>query len=177
MALAIFLWTMPAYAESMNPAQLIYDDAYMTAWAERVIPDILTYDDLTAKTKLETARKYFTTMGYKSFYAGLEKSRMLEMVQKRKLGMAFHLTGAAKICLQGIDEGKPRWMMEAPGEYVYTMKQDGTQRKSIMTVVVSVVRSQEPQNVNGIGIKQWIAAVPQAGKFDPCMFSKTLSNR
>lgn len=128
---------------------------YLLAWYSFAVTDIMTFGFNDYKTRLSMSSDYFTERGWKSFSKGLERSRIIEMVEVNKQYITAAPKGAPIIQSRRALDGRYQWVVEIP--MVLTYMSGAKRSNSGLLVTAIIVRSDDPKHPYGIGIEQWIA--------------------
>lgn len=131
------------------------NDAALISWAARASSDIMTFGFHDYQRRLQESSTYFTRRGWQSFTEALERSRVMEGVQKTQQVVTAAPKSAPVIVQQGLVDGIYRWIIELPLIVTY---QSGTATQSdTVNVQLVVVRVSTLDSPSGVGIQQWVA--------------------
>jgi intracellular multiplication protein IcmL len=145
-------------------------------WAINAVEVANTYDFTNYHKQLQSAQKYFTDYGWRSFMKGLTASNNLEALVKRKLIIVAKVTGQPRILASG-HVGKQKiyaWKILLPVTITYNQPPyDGVAGKSLFTnnfnFTVLIVRQNILDSDKGLGITQIIGASAEETQTDNTM--------
>lgn len=166
----------------------LYSTVFIRNWTSQAVTDTLTFSFADYRQRLQDSSAYFTKHGWQSFTKALEMSRILESVKENRQVLSATIKASPVIVEEGIkkpvtrkgqnsdilkevwDLMKPEpannetlegeqayfWTVEVPIVLTYQM---GTKTRSDNLVVrLTIFRSSDPNNPDGIGINQWLAS-------------------
>jgi len=132
----------------------------VVAWSSQSATEAMTFAFTDYRMRLQNSSKFFTQRGWDTFIEALNKSRILEAVDKRQLNVKGAPTAAPQIKRQGVVNGIYQWVLEMPYTIEYLGSGEIPQPTSgTLTLVVQRVPNLE--NPQGIGIDQWIMVAKQ----------------
>lgn len=138
---------MPLNEPNMNDAALI-------SWAARAASDVMTFGFHDYQRRLQESSAYFTRRGWQTFSEALEKSRLMETVEKAQQVVTAVPQKAPTIIQQGLTNGIYRWVVELP--LVVTYQSGTAQQSDILNVQLVIVRTSTLDSPSGVGIQQWV---------------------
>ncbi len=131
------------------------NDAAMISWSARAASDIMTFGFHDYSQRLQESSTYFTRRGWQSFTEALDRSRVMEGVQKTQQVVTAAPKSAPVIVQQGLVEGIYRWIIELP--LIVTYQSGTTQRTDTLNVQLLIVRVSTLDSPSGVGIQQWLS--------------------
>ncbi len=143
-----------AYMNSAQ-AQSSQSNDHVLRWAELAVETSMSFDYKNFDLVMEDAQKNFTTVGWKSFYKALQRSGTPQSIIDNQQELAVTVTQPFRILSQNEKDERYIWLVEGPVIFEY---RDGNKIKPLdLMVWLKIVQSDEEQNINGLGIEQWIA--------------------
>ncbi len=130
-------------------------ETYMLTWATLAVIDTMTFSFNDNKKRLSMASRYFTDDGWKSFTAGLKRSRAVEKIEVQEMMITAAPKGAPVINSRGVKNGRFQMVIELPLVLNYLSGAKSISQNMLVSVVI--VRSDEEKHPYGVAIKQWIA--------------------
>lgn len=162
----------PLYFVTDNAGRLLQDvpitqpnmpTEEVAQWAVDAVVAANTYDYVNYHAQLQSAQKYFTDYGWRSYMKGLQDSNNLVALTSRKLIFLAKVSGPTKVVAEG-PLGKAAvyaWKFEIPVIITYLLPPyDGVSQKSkfdnayVFTVLVA--RQSMLSSYKGLGIMQII---------------------
>jgi intracellular multiplication protein IcmL len=131
------------------------NDAALVSWVARASSDVMTFGFHDYQKRMQDNSIYFTRRGWQSFTEALQKSRIVETVEKNQQIVTAAPQKAPVIIQQGMVNGLYRWIIEMP--LIVTYQAGATQQSSTINVQLVVVRVSTLDSPSGVGIQQWIA--------------------
>jgi len=131
------------------------NDAAIVSWAARAASDIMTFGFHDYQKRLQESSTYFTRRGWQSFTEALDRSRVMEGVQKTQQVVTAAPKSAPVIVQQGLIDGIYRWIVELP--LIVTYQSGTAQQSDTLNVELVIVRVSTLDSPSGVGIQQWIA--------------------
>lgn len=133
-------------------------------WAIEGITAAYSYDFVNYRAQLQSAQKYFTEYGWRSYMNGLTKSNNLLALNQRKLIFIAQVVDKPKLLVEGILGGAYAWKFQLPLLVTYLMppydEKSKFQNPLILTVVVQ--RQSILSSYKGLGIVQSIGNLAMA---------------
>lgn len=130
-------------------------DAAIVSWAARAASDVMTFGFHDHQKRLQDTSVYFTRRGWQSFTDALDRSRIIESVEKNQQVVTAAPQQAPVISQQGLVAGIYRWIVEVP--LVVTYQSGTAQQSTTLRVRMVIVRVSTLDNPSGVGIQQWVA--------------------
>lgn len=131
------------------------NDAAIVSWSSRAASDIMTFGFHDYQRRLQESSTYFTRRGWQSFTEALDRSRVMEGVQKTQQVVTAAPKSAPVIVQQGLIDGIYRWIVELP--LVVTYQSGTAQQTETLNVQLVIVRVSTLDSPSGVGIQQWIS--------------------
>ena len=130
------------------------NDAAIVSWSARAASDIMTFGFHDYQRRLQESSTYFTRRGWQSFTEALDRSRVMEGVQKTQQVVTAAPKSAPVIVQQGLIDGIYRWIVELP--LIVTYQSGTAQQSDTLNVQLVIVRVSTLDSPSGVGIQQWI---------------------
>ncbi len=130
------------------------NDAALISWVARASSDIMTFGFHDYQRRLQESSSYFTRRGWQTFSEALQRSRIMETVEKSQQVVTASPKAAPTIIQQGLANGIYRWVVQLP--MVVTYQSGSAQQTDTLNVQVVVVRVSTLDSPSGVGIQQWI---------------------
>ncbi len=125
------------------------------SWVAQATTEVMTFGFHDYRRRLQEASRNFTKVGWGSFTAALEKSRIIEMVEANLQVVTAAPRSAPILVSEGLVAGRYQWIVEMPLTVTYLAgNKTRTDNFLVRLVVVRVPKLESP---NGVGIEQWIA--------------------
>lgn len=131
------------------------NDAAIVSWSARAASDVMTFGFHDYQRRLQESSTYFTRRGWQSFTEALDRSRVMEGVQKTQQVVTAAPKSAPVIIQQGLVDGVYRWIIELP--LIVTYQSGTAQQSDTLNVQLVVVRVSTLDSPSGVGIQQWLA--------------------
>jgi intracellular multiplication protein IcmL len=131
------------------------NDAAIVSWAARAASDVMTFGFHDYQRRLQESSSYFTRRGWQSFTEALDRSRVMEGVEKAQQVVTAAPKSAPVIVQQGLVDGIYRWIVELP--LIVTYQSGTAQQSDTIGVQLVIVRVSTLDSPSGVGIQQWIA--------------------
>lgn len=128
----------------------------LMSWSAQASTEVLTFGFNDYKRRLQEASRNFTRVGWASFTAALEKSRIIEMVEANQQVVSASPTSAPVLVEEGLVNGRYQWQVQIP--MVVTYQAGSATRSDHLLVSLTIVRVPKLESPNGVGIEQWIAS-------------------
>jgi hypothetical protein len=150
-AAVIFSALFAHHAQKTDPALLEarHSNAEVQRFAHAAAEAAFTFTAADYEQKMEAARPYFTKAGFSGFYDSLKKGGYFS---NPKVAMRIESMGQPEVMRQGIINNVYEWDVEIP-----VRVRSSATTASDLDLTLTIIRSAEPQNGLGIGIRQWIA--------------------
>lgn len=130
-----------------NPALL--------SWVAQASTEVMTFGFNDYRRRLQEASRNFTSRGWESFTAALQKSRIIESIEANSQVITAAPRGAPVIQQEGLVNGQYQWVVQIP--MILTYQSGSRTRSDNLMVTLVVVRVPRLESPNGVGIAQWIA--------------------
>ena len=130
-------------------------DPALMSWVAQASTEVMTFGFNDYRRRLQEASRNFTSRGWESFTNALEKSRIIEMVEKNQQVISAAPSGAPILESQGVVAGRYQWSIQLP--MIISYQSGSSIRSDSLLVTVVVVRVPRLESPNGVGIEQWIA--------------------
>jgi intracellular multiplication protein IcmL len=127
----------------------------LMSWSAQAATEVMTFGFNDYKRRLQQASRSFTRLGWVSFTAALEKSRIIEMVEANQQVVSAAPASAPILISEGVINGRYQWQVQVP--LVVTYQAGSSVRDDRMMVTMLIVRVPKLESPNGVGIEQWIA--------------------
>lgn len=131
------------------------NDAALISWAARASSDVMTFGFHDYQRRLQESSSYFTRRGWQSFTEALDRSRVMEGVEKAQQVVTSAPKSAPVIVQQGLIDGIYRWVVELP--LIVTYQSGTSQQSDTINVQLVIVRVSTLDSASGVGIQQWVA--------------------
>jgi intracellular multiplication protein IcmL len=131
------------------------NDAAIISWAARASSDVMTFGFHDYQRRLQESSSYFTRRGWQSFTEALDRSRVMEGVEKAQQVVTATPKSAPVIAQQGLVDGIYRWVVELP--LIVTYQSGTSQQTDTINVQLVIVRVSTLDSASGVGIQQWVA--------------------
>jgi len=131
------------------------NDAAVISWAARAASDVMTFGFHDYQRRLQESSIHFTRRGWQSFTEALQRSRVMEGVQKSQQVVTAAPKSAPVIIQQGLVDGIYRWVVELP--LIVTYQSGTAQQSDTLNVQLVIVRVSTLDSPSGVGIQQWVA--------------------
>lgn len=131
------------------------NDAALVSWVARASSDVMTFGFHDYQKRMQDNSIYFTRRGWQSFTEALQKSRIVETVEKNQQIVTAAPQKAPIIIQQGMVNGIYRWIVELP--LIVTYQAGSAQQSSTINAQLVVVRVSTLDSPSGVGIQQWVA--------------------
>ncbi|HEY8190992.1 MAG TPA: type IVB secretion system apparatus protein IcmL/DotI [Alphaproteobacteria bacterium] len=127
----------------------------LMSWVAQATTEVMTFGFNDYKRRLQESSRNFTPRGWESFTQALQRSRIIEMVEKNQQVVTAAPQGAPILQSEGVVMGRYQWVVQIPMILSY---QAGSQSRSdALMVTLVVVRVPRLESPSGVGIEQWIA--------------------
>jgi hypothetical protein len=138
-------------AQKPDPALLEarHSNAEVQRFAREAAQAALHFTAVDYEQRMEAVRPYFTKAGFAGFYNSLQKGGYFS---NPKVDMRIESMGQPEVTRQGIINNIYEWDVE-----ISVRVRSSATTASDLDLTLAVIRSAEPQNGLGIGIRQWIA--------------------
>lgn len=130
------------------------NDAAIVSWAARASSDVMTFGFHDYQRRLQESSLYFTRRGWQSFTEALDRSRIMEGVQKSQQVVTAAPKSAPVIVQQGLVDGIYRWVVQLP--LIVTYQSGTAQQSDSLNVQLVIVRVSTLDSPSGVGIQQWV---------------------
>lgn len=127
----------------------------LMSWSAQAATEVMTFGFNDYKRRLQQASRNFTRLGWVSFTAALEKSRIIETVEANGQVVSAAPASAPILISEGLVNGRYQWQVQVP--LVVTYQAGSSIRDDKMLVTLLLVRVPKLESPNGVGIEQWIA--------------------
>ncbi len=131
------------------------NDAAIISWTARAASDVMTFGFHDYQRRLQESSTHFTRRGWQSFTEALQRSRIMDGVQKSQQIVTAAPKSAPVIVQQGLVDGIYRWVIELP--LIVTYQSGTAQQSNTLNVQLVVVRVSTLDSSSGVGIQQWVA--------------------
>ncbi|MDX2027377.1 MAG: DotI/IcmL/TraM family protein [Alphaproteobacteria bacterium] len=134
--------------------------AEIVAWAAGTVQNVMRFDYVDYRTRLQQASNSFTESGWQSFSKALKEAGILEAVSARKLVISLDIGAAPEIKNALVRNGVYTWYLQFP----ITINFSGSEAPAPIhtNLLLQVVRVSTLQNPDGVSIEQWVAVRPGA---------------
>lgn len=127
----------------------------LMSWTAQAATEVMTFGFHDYRRRLQEASRNFTRIGWSSFTAALEKSRIIEMVEANQQVVTAAPRSAPVLVQEGLVNGRYQWQVELP--IVVTYQAGSQTRADNLLLTLLIVRVPKLESPNGVGIEQWIA--------------------
>jgi intracellular multiplication protein IcmL len=165
LALFCVLLALPAAAQAVDdstpPTVAIpldkpaMDTASVLAWTARAASEAMTFDFGDYQKKLQRASKRFTKVGWETFAAALQRSRLIDVVTKQQQAVSAQPKVSPVLVEEGVVDGKYRWVVSVP--IIVTYKNAQMMRQDTLQLRLVIERVKTLESPDGIGIAEWKA--------------------
>lgn len=138
-----------------SPAEVI-------TWAAAAARNVMQFNYLDYRARLQEASSNFTDGGWQSFSKALKEAGIMEAVTARKLLVSLTVGAAPEIKNAGVNNGVYTWLLQFP--VVITFSGPDAPAAIRTALLLQVVRVSTLQNPDGISIAQWVAVRPGKGQ-------------
>lgn len=134
-------------------AEPMVNDAALKSWASAAITDIFNMDFLNWRSRISSARQYFTDDAFKGFAQSLDKEGHIQTLNQYRSIMHGTPTAAPVVTASGVLKGVRTWDMEIPFtlNYETSEKTLASQRFFVKLRIRRVPTTEYPK---GIAISQ-----------------------
>ena len=141
-------------------------DSAVSQWANYAAIASFSYNFVNYREELQAASGFFTSEGWDSFLAALDRSNMLKGVVAKKLIVSAVATGAPVILKKGRILGGPyAWRVQMPILVTYQSSAMFTQENYLVTLLITRVSTLN--SPRGIGISQFIVGPASSATTTP----------
>lgn len=130
------------------------NDAAIASWAARAASDVMTFGFHDYQKRLQDNSSYFTRRGWQTFSEALQRSRLMETVEKAQQVVTAVPKSAPTIVQQGLTNGVYRWVIQVP--LVITYQSGSSKQNENLSVQLVIVRVSTLDSPSGVGIQQWV---------------------
>lgn len=127
----------------------------LMSWATQASTEVMTFGFNDYKRRMQEASRNFTRKGWESFTLALERSLIIEMVEKNQQVVTAAPRGAPVLQSEGLVQGRYQWVLQIP--LVLSYQSGSKVRNDNLMVTLVIVRVPRLESPNGVGIEQWIA--------------------
>lgn len=127
----------------------------LMSWSAQAATEVMTFGFNDYKRRLQQSSRNFTRLGWVSFTSALDKSGIIDMVEKNRQVVSAAPASAPILISEGPINGRYQWQVQVP--LVVTYQAGSTARVDNMLVTLLIVRVPKLESPNGVGIEQWIA--------------------
>lgn len=173
--LALIVLASPAQAETYDQAQgKSYQQAWeegppltkaqLRAWVSLAATSVFDFSYENYEEQKHANKKFFTTLGYPSFYSALETSRMQEIITEHKQTVSGYILAIPRIHPPILKNERYQWQVDMVFAVAYETEKSITTQKLRVFMTVS-----EKDNISeldlddelslfeGVGIRKWVA--------------------
>jgi len=131
------------------------------AWTIEAVQSAYSFNVLNYREQLQSAEKYFTDYGWRTYMDGLRAANNLTAVEQRKLIIVAKVVGKPKVLVQGRMSGAYAWKFQIPllVTYSYPPYDDKSQFQNPLSLTVIVQRQPLLSSDRGLGIVQMIGNI------------------
>lgn len=133
----------------------IVTSSYLLQWAGLATRKAFNLDFVHYQSQLEQAKVYFTPHGWEQFLAALDKSKLLAMVQEKKLMTNAVLADTPVVLNRSVLHGRYTWRIQLP--FLITFSSASEEHKMRMMVTANVQRVSVLDTSQGILINDFVA--------------------
>lgn len=127
----------------------------LLSWVAQASAEVMTFGHHDYKRRLQEASRSFTRTGWESFTTALERSEVMDMVDKQRQVVTAAPGGAPIITQEGMVQDRYQWVVQLPLRVTY---QSGARKSTkVLQLTLIVVRVEQLESPHGVGINQWIA--------------------
>ena len=130
-----------------NPALL--------SWVAQAATEVMTFGFHDYQNRLQESSRYFTQDGWASFSNSLKASRFIERIEQNQQVVTAAPRSAPIVVQESIVNGRYEWTVELPLKLTFEAGSEIDTRNWLVTL--RVVRVQQLESPNGLGIEQWFA--------------------
>ena len=127
----------------------------LMSWVAQAATDVMTFGFHDYQRRLQDASRHFTRRGWETFTEALQKSRIIEGVEKTQQVLTAAPKSAPILVQEGILNGRYRWVIEMP--LMVTYRAGGASKTDTHQLRLVIERMPSLENPVGVGIEQWIA--------------------
>ena len=126
----------------------------LLSWVAQASAEVMTFGHHDYKRRLQEASRSFTRSGWEGFTTALERSGVMDMVEKNRQVVTAAPAGAPIITSEGMYGDRYQWVVQMPIQVTY---QSGAKKSSkFKQLTLVVVRVEQLDSPHGVGINQWI---------------------
>jgi intracellular multiplication protein IcmL len=114
----------------------VISDNYLAEWAALTIRSMFNLDFVQLEQNLNNSRKYFTSNGFKAFIDALRESKLIEVIQEKKLTTSAVITQTPSILSKSIVAGQYSWVLQMPVLVTYTSANQTIKRGLVATMMI-----------------------------------------
>lgn len=133
----------------------VYSKAFIINWASLAAVETMTFGFHDYRMRLQDSSRFFTPKGFKYFSKGVEKARLIERIETNKLVLNGAPKAAPIIEQEGVVKGRYQWAIQIP--FVQTYRTGHQVMSDNVLIKLTVTRSDDPNNREGIGISEWLS--------------------
>lgn len=127
----------------------------LMSWAAQSATEVMTFGFHDYQRRLQQSSRHFTRYGWESFTTALQKSRIIESIEASQQVVTAQPRSAPILIQEGVFNGKYRWVVDLP--LTVTYQSGSASRMDSLMVRMVIDRVPSLENLNGVGIEQWIA--------------------
>lgn len=131
------------------------DTPALLSWVAAAASDVMTFNYTDYQRRLQQSSKHFTKVGWETFAAALQRSRIIDSVTAQNQMVSAQPKTAPVLIQEGPLGGKYRWVVTMP--LMVNYKGVTASRQDTLQLSLVIERVAALENPNGVGIAQWIA--------------------
>jgi intracellular multiplication protein IcmL len=131
------------------------DTPALLSWVAAAASDVMTFNYTDYQRRLQQSSKHFTKVGWETFAAALQRSRIIDSVTAQNQMVSAQPKTAPVLIQEGPLGGKYRWVVSMP--LIVNYKGQTASRQDTLQLSLVIERVAALENPNGVGIAQWIA--------------------
>ena len=114
----------------------VVSDNYLTQWAALTTRAVFNLDFVHLQQNLEESKKYFTSGGWNSFIAALNKSGVSKLIRDKKLMTSAVITKTPVILNKSVIAARYSWLVQMPVLVTYTSASESVKKSLIATLMI-----------------------------------------
>lgn len=129
-------------------------------WAVDSVEAAYSYDYVNYRAELQSAQKYFTNYGWRSYMKALEASNNLVALEQRQMIVSAKVIETPKLVRAGVLSGRYAYRFEMPVLVTYLLPPYDAKSRFSNALNVMVLIRREPilQSYQGLGVLQMVGS-------------------
>ncbi|MDH5721745.1 MAG: DotI/IcmL family type IV secretion protein [Alphaproteobacteria bacterium] len=138
--------------------------AQFKAWVSLAASNVFDFSYKNYEERKQENQKFFTTLGYTSFYNALESAKIIELITEKKQTVSGYLLTAPRISPPILKNERYLWEVDFVFAVTYETEDSVTTQKLRVFMTVSEMENADEIIINDelslfdlIGIRKWVA--------------------